>query len=172
MRSRAGIVERARLHVGHKETAPNDSILIRAWLRRCGITAPAAWCAAFASWCLEHRDLLMDDPAEDAREIARAGAVKLGQCFPATDNPQPGDLMWFPTDDRGHGHIGIVVDVLPTLVLCIEGNSANRVRYVIRQRSEVQFARTRDEAWTASDVATLKQWDSAPLLHPSYEGTR
>ena len=44
MRARAEIVARARFHVGHKESplGSNDSVLIRAWLRRCGITAPAA----------------------------------------------------------------------------------------------------------------------------------
>lgn len=172
MRTRAQILERARLHVGHRESAPNDSVLIRAWLRRCGITSPAAWCAAFASWCLEHQDLLVG-PGEDIRVVARAGALKLGLSFPETRDPQPGDLMFFATNDKGNGHIGVVVDVLPTNVLCIEGNSANQVRYVIRKRSEVRFACTRpDEPWTGGVVAGLQLWDRAPLVAVSFEGTR
>jgi len=158
MRTRAQIVERAALHVGHKETAPNDSILIRAWLRRCGVDKPAPWCAAFASWCLEDRNM--------------AGALKLGRSFPETHEPQPGDLMYFATDDRGHGHVGVVVDVLPTLVLCIEGNSANRVRYVIRRRSDVRFANTRPGERAEPTTELLQVWDKAPLVEVSYEGTR
>jgi hypothetical protein len=157
MRTRAQIVERAKLHVGHRETAPNDSVLIRAWLRRCGIDKPAAWCAAFASWCLEDRNM--------------AGAQALGRSFPETKDPLPGDLMWFSTGGW-QGHIGIVVDVLPLLVLCIEGNSANQVRYVIRARSQVHFSRTRDEGWDKSDVASLKEWDRAPILEVERAGTR
>jgi hypothetical protein len=158
MRTRAQIVERAQLHVGHRETAPNDSLLIRAWLRRCGIDYPAAWCAAFASWCLEDRNM--------------AGAVKLGKSFPATSEPQSGDLMWFPTGG-GRGHVGIVVDVLPELALCIEGNSANRVRYVQRRRSAVRFSNTRpDERWMVEPTASLKLWDTAPLVEVTIEGTR
>ncbi len=158
MRTRAEIVERAKLHVGQRATAPNDSILIRAWLRLCGIDKPSAWCAAFASWCLGDR--------------AMAGALRLGGSFVETFEPQPGDLMYFPTGG-GKGHVGVVVDVLPTLVLCIEGNSANRVRYVIRRRDQVRFANTRPgELWERSDVATLKTWDDAPLVEVSLEGTR
>ena len=37
MRTREQIVERALLHVGHKETSNNRSPLIDAWLRRCGL---------------------------------------------------------------------------------------------------------------------------------------
>lgn len=171
MRTRAQIVERAKMHVGHRETAPNDSLLIRAWLRRCGILSPAAWCAAFASWCLEHQDVLIG-PGEDIRDVARAGALKLGQAFPETREPQPGDLMFFATDDKGHGHVGIVVDVLPSLVLCIEGNSANRVRYVIRRREAVRFANTRPDEVYDAGTAMLATWDRAPLVEVSYEGTR
>lgn len=149
MRHRAEIVQRALSHVGHRETAENDSPLIREWLERCGINEPAAWCAAFASWCLE--------------DVALAGAVKLGRAYPETHTPKPGDLMWFPTNDKGNGHVGIVVEVDEREALCVEGNSANRVRLVRRLRSEVRFSRTRgpDPAWAA-----------APLVRASFEGTR
>jgi hypothetical protein len=156
MRTRAEIVNRASLHIGHKETAPNDSLLIRAWLRRCGINYPAAWCAAFACWCLEDR--------------AMAGAVKLGKSFPAARDPQPGDLMWFPTGG-GRGHVGIVAAVNDAEALCIEGNSANQVRPVRRLRSEVQFSRTREEAWGAPS-AWVFDVVSAPLVHVTPEDTR
>lgn len=171
MKTRAQIVERAREHVGHRETAPNDSPLIREWLKRCGIGKPAAWCAAFASWCVFDRP----SPPNSGRivEIVQPGALKLGGLFPETREPQPGDLMFFATDDEGHGHVGVVVDVLPTLVLCIEGNSENRVRYVVRRRDEVRFACTRPaEHWEGGGVGTLKLWDTAPLVRVSKAGTR
>lgn len=168
MRTRQGIVERARLHVGHRETAPNDSVLIRAWLRRCGIGVPSAWCAAFASWCVETGLVSRTDDDREST-VACAGALRLGRLFPETTDPQPGDLMYFPTDAKGHGHVGIVVAGNAEQVLCIEGNSANTVRHVRRLRSEVKFSRTRDE------VAVLPPINprlNAPLLHVSYEGTR
>lgn len=115
-------------------------------------------------------------PGVDGRPVqpvACAGALKLAALFPETDEPQPGDLMFFATDDKGHGHVGIVVDVLPELVLCIEGNSANSVRYVIRRRSQVRFASTRpDELWEGVGVGTLRLWDQALLVEVSFEGTR
>ncbi len=156
MRTRAEIVERARVHVGHSETSENDSILIRAWLRLCGVASPAPWCAAFASWCLGDR--------------AMAGALKLGRSFPATLNPQPGDLMYFATGG-GKGHIGIVVAVSEDEVLCIEGNRHNRIALVRRLRSEVLFSRTRAEDWEGPqlDLGPSERW---PLARRTIEGTR
>jgi hypothetical protein len=156
MRTRHDIVGRAFVHEGHRETAENDSILIRAWLRLCGITYPAPWCAAFASWCLGDRAL--------------AGALKLGRSFPATLSPQPGDLMYFATGG-GAGHVGIVVAVAPSEVLCMEGNSANRVRLVRRLRSEVLFSRTRDED-AGPETILLEPWPEAPLVRVSRADTR
>lgn len=42
----------ARSYVGERESAPNDSKLIRAWLRLCGVLVPSAWCGAFVTACL------------------------------------------------------------------------------------------------------------------------
>ncbi len=167
MMTRAQIVARARLHIGHRETAPNDSVLIRAWLRRCGVGAPAAWCAAFASWCVFDRP----SPPHSGRivEIVQPGALKLGRMFDATRAPQPGDLMFFATDGEGHGHIGIVVAGDAETVLCIEGNSDNGIRFVRRLRSEVLFASTRDEVLA---LPPLEAYPTAPLVRVSQAGTR
>lgn len=156
MRTRHEIVQRAFTHEGHRETAENDSVLIRAWLRLCGVGSPAPWCAAFASWCLGDR--------------AIAGALNLGRSFPATLAPQPGDLMYFATGG-GKGHIGIVVAVSATEVLCLEGNRHNGVRLVRRLRSEVLFSRTREEA-AGPETILLEPWPEAPLAHVAREGTR
>lgn len=158
MIGRAEIVTRARQHVGHREVTSNRSPLIDGWIQRCGLDPRGAfaWCAAFASWCL------LPTPG-------CAGAVRLGQMFPATRNPQPGDLMWFRTDAKGAGHIGIVISGNAAHVLCIEGNSDNRVRYVLRLRDEVQFSRTREE-----DVLLPALPDDicAPIVRVSKAGTR
>jgi hypothetical protein len=166
MRTREEIVERAKLHVGHRETSNNRSPLIDAWLRRCGLGPGYAWCAAFASWCVEERE---ERKLGGSLPVAQAGALNLGCLFPETREPQPGDLMYFATDDKGAGHVGVVVagDVEDERVLCIEGNSANQVRYVYRLRSEVKFARTRTEV-----LALPEETRAAPLLHVEKAGTR
>src|SRR5688572_14114768 len=100
MRTRTQIVERARIHVGHREVSPNRSPLIDAWLRRCGLGPGYPWCAAFASWCVEEgRFSRVDDDA--VMPVACAGALRLGRMFPETLAPQPGDLMFLATDDKG-----------------------------------------------------------------------
>lgn len=165
MRTREQIVERARLHVGHREVSPNRSPLIDAWLRRCGLGPGYAWCAAFASWCVEERE---DRKLGGSLPVAQAGAQNLGKLFPATPDPQPGDLMWFPLE-AGAGHVGVVVggDDSGERVLCVEGNSANQVRYVYRLRSEVRFARTRTET-----LALPEENRAAPLVRVQSAGTR
>jgi hypothetical protein len=168
MRTRQEIVERARLHVGHRETSNNRSPLIDAWLRRCGLGPGYAWCAAFASWCVEDREMhLTGEDSPVLAPVKQAGALKLGRMFPATRDPQPGDLMYFATDDKGAGHVGVVVGGDEDRVLCVEGNSANSVRYAYRTRAEVLFARTRDEALTLPLESR-----AAPLVHVTKDGTR
>ncbi len=167
MRDRAGIVERARIHVGHRETSNNRSPLIDAWLRRCGLGPGYAWCAAFASWCVEEREETEHGLGPHA--VACAGALKLGRMFPEVVDPLPGDLMWFATDANGAGHVGIVVAGNDMHVLCIEGNSANMVRHVRRPRREVRFSRTREES---AALPPINPRLNAPLVHVSFEGTR
>lgn len=172
MRTREQIVERARLHVGHREVTANRSPLIDAWLRRCGVDVGLPWCAAFASWCVEDMQVMHKlDGAQDVA-VAQAGAQKLGKMFAATASPQPGDLMWFPLD-AGAGHVGIVVAVRDGEVLCVEGNSANRVRFVRRTRADVRFSRTRFAAWPAgASGASDAEWDAAPSVRVEQAGTR
>lgn len=42
----------ARSYEGERESAANDSKLIRAWLKLAGVFFPAPWCAAFVTACL------------------------------------------------------------------------------------------------------------------------
>jgi surface antigen len=99
-----------------------------------------------------------------------AGALRLGRKFKRTKTPQVGDLMFFATDNEGAGHIGIVVARIDDdLVLCIEGNSANSIRYVVRYASEVKFASVSDEILPLPDVELDEAW---PIVHVSKKGTR
>lgn len=172
MRTRTQIVGRARLHVGHREVTPNRSILIDAWVRRCGLDPAGGypWCAAFASWCVEDYRPVADPDVD--YPVACAGALRLGRAFPETRNPQPGDLMWFATDGKGAGHIGIVVaGVGLDEVLCVEGNSDNRVRFTRRARAEVRFSSTRpSEALALPALPEIAS--AAPLVRVAREGTR
>lgn len=168
MRTRKQIVDFASGYVGHREVKPNRSPLIDEWLRRCGLDPEKvyAWCAAFASACVEDRET-------DAGEIvivACAGALRLGRMFEPTRTPQPGDLMFFPTDGKGAGHVGIVVAGDDLHVLCIEGNSDNRVRFVLRLRSEVFFANVRPDE--ELELPPLSRYPKAPLVRVSKAGTR
>jgi hypothetical protein len=153
--SREQIVARARQHVGHAEVSPNRSPLIDGWIAACGLDPDKGypWCAAFASWCL-------------GLERPIAGALSLGMQFPTTLYPLPGDLMFFATDNKGAGHVGIVVDVRRPEVLCIEGNSANSVRFVRRMMPDVLFSRTRDPNELGPG------WAGAPLVKVEKVGTR
>ncbi|HEY3499756.1 MAG TPA: CHAP domain-containing protein [Polyangiaceae bacterium] len=146
--------------------------MIDAWLRRCGVGVGLPWCAAFASWCVENR---AERKLGTIVEVAQAGALNLGRLFPATSTPQGGDLMFFPTDDKGAGHVGIVVGVSPEEALCIEGNSDNRVRIVRRLRSEVRFSSTRVETWDGpgSNADWAEPWrERWPLVRVEKAGTR
>jgi hypothetical protein len=172
VRTRNEIVERAFTHLGHREERENDSLIIRAWLRRCGVTSPAPWCAAFASWCVEEYLPARVGPVSP-QAVTEAGAWKLGRLFPETREPQPADIMYFRTNPKGwQAHCGVVVAVRDFEALCVEGNSRNRVRLVRRRRSDVMFGRTRPERWELSMEGDPMHWVDAPLVRVELEGTR
>lgn len=134
MTPRELVVAAARAELGLREisgTNTDKAGKIAAWLRACGVAPGLAWCAAFASMCLRAAGLT----------VACAGAVRLGKMWPATDEPLLGDLLWYPTDDQGHGHVGIVIAVSSEFVVSIEGNQRNGVRMVRRRRADCRFTR-------------------------------
>jgi hypothetical protein len=135
--ARRSVILAAQGYIGLREEPPgsNDdpSGAIRSWLARCGAAVGEPWCAAFTSWCLSQGI---------AEQVRQAGAVALGRRFPPTAYPVAGDLFWYPTNDRGNGHTGLVAGVAPLEVMTIEGNCANAVRCVRRDRAHLRFART------------------------------
>jgi hypothetical protein len=166
--TRATIVARSKQHLGHREVTSNRSPLIDEWIRRCGLAPEKAyaWCAAFASWCV---DQYLERKLGTARDVKQAGALNLGRMFPETRTPQPGDVCYFATDAKGAGHVGIVEAGDELHVLVNEGNSDNKVQAVRRLRSEVKFGSTRVEVLALPPIpADCK----APLKRVSYAGTR
>ena len=158
-RARREIVSGAQLYLGLAEEPPgsNDEPTgtLRAWLGRCGAAPGDPWCAAFASWCVSQGVSL---------PIRTAGALALGKRFPPTTHPLAGDIFWYPTGG-GKGHCGIVTGVAPLEVMTIEGNCANAIRCVVRDRAKLQFARTVDDvSGTAPGVV--------PGTPPAPTGTR
>ncbi len=88
------------------------------------------WCAEFVSWVFAHagRPLPISIGARKGAsgyafcQYGRDAAYKRGELF---SRPRPGDVFFhFRRGDRGAGHTGIVVDVLPDgRVVTIEGNA-------------------------------------------------
>jgi hypothetical protein len=156
---RQRIIERAHEYIGLEEDPPgsNDDPLrlIRTWLNRCNAAPGDPWCAAFASHCLSAGTLHL---------VRCAGALALGRLFPATDEPRPADLFWFP---RGsvHGHVGLVLGVGADEIMTLEGNCANAVRVARRQAEGLRFSRTIED--TSGKVPGV-----VPSVPPAPGGTR
>jgi len=149
------IVHRAQGKLGITEDPPgsNRGPQIDQWLGRCGVSTGLPWCAAFASWCLDF--------------VSTAGALALGQHFPATLDPYPGDVMYFPTGG-GKGHCGLVLGVSPHEVMTIEGNCQDAVRVVRRARDLVRFGSIGNDLQGKCPEAVA----SLPFLATRIEGTR
>ncbi len=91
------------------------------------------WCAEFVSWVFAHagHPLPISGGARKGAsgfaycQYGRDAAYKRGELF---SRPRPGDVFFhFRRGDRGPGHTGIVVDVLPDgRVVTIEGNAGPR----------------------------------------------
>ena len=137
---RQAVVKRAQTWLGFTEGPGNRGPQIDAWLRACGAPLGSPWCAAFGSYCLQASEL------GNVPKIA--GALNLVRALHPTDFPLPGDGFAYPTDDKGHGHFGIVIGVeIPTSevmldgleIMTIEGNQRNAVRRLVRPVAGLKF---------------------------------
>ncbi len=91
------------------------------------------WCAEFVSWAFAHAGHPLPISIGAGKgasgyaycQYGRDAAYKRGELF---SRPRPGDVFFhFRHGDRGPGHTGIVVDVLPDgRVVTIEGNAGPR----------------------------------------------
>lgn len=128
------VVRVAQGSLGVTENPPGSNSdpggFIRGWLARCGAAAGQPWCASFLSHVMSWTG--------DAVTIS--GAQVLGKRYPAVQEPLAGDFFWYPTEGW-HGHCGLVIGTSRDAVMTIEGNCANAVRCVRRERAGLHFAR-------------------------------
>jgi hypothetical protein len=125
-------VRRAQRHLGLREDkAPNvdSGGFIAQYLAECGVALPAAYCAAAGSCWLA------------VPGVRLAGAVRLGQAFPATDEPAFADGAWYPTGG-GFGHWELVIGADEDFVMTIGANVQNGIRCVRRARVGLNFSRS------------------------------
>ena len=91
-----------------------------------------AWCDVFVDWCF--LQLCGGDPVKAQELICQTGPYGAGCKFSAqyykqagrfhTDNPQPGDQIFFDN----YAHTGIVEKIANGTVYTIEGNTSNQVK--------------------------------------------
>lgn len=132
------VITEARKWIGHKETSRNDSPQIRVWLRRGGVVSPAAWCAVFASCMVDDACTSLGMPnALGVIAGARRLLVKARKLGAWSNDPVVGGIFGIG-HPNGLGHVGIVVDIGPTSLITIEGNTnseGSREGDCVRQRS-------------------------------------
>lgn len=126
---RQDVVARACSRVGVVELDTNSGPEINAWLKRSGANPGDPWCACFASWCISVAGL---------PDVRIAGAQALGKSLAATQEPLPGDVMWFPTGPW-QGHCGIVIAVGQLETASVEGNLGNEVALARRVRNHCRY---------------------------------
>lgn len=160
---RRAIIHRAWESYGLVETGPNTDAAgrIPAWLKAANARVGDPWCAAWASDCVGGRKI--------------ASAVALGSSYPEIPPTQArlADLVWFRTDERGHGHVELLlgIDLPANLAMTIGGNVANGVRLSLRPVDRVRFARTIGASSPSSAIGIIRHSD-VPLRVPSYADTR
>lgn len=135
---RRTVIAEAQKYIGLTEQpiGSNDEPTgtIDGWLKTCRAKEGDPWCASACSCWLSV-----------VQPVRIAGAIKLGQHFPPTNNPWAGDLFWYPTNSKGNGHVGLIIGVGSTEVMTLEGNCNNKCQVVRRPRVGLRFSRTFDE---------------------------
>lgn len=122
-----------------RETAPNDGPRIREYLRAVGVDQPAAWCAAFVTWCLRTAagSLGVKPPIAGSAgakalgyQLQRAGRWLSAEQLRANPSAlRPGlILVWHRGAPASWtGHTGILARVEGGRFWSIEGNAGDRV---------------------------------------------
>lgn len=106
------------------EVTPNHGPLVDQFLSSVGLAPGNAWCMAFLQYLIRQ----VEQEFGCVSQIYRSGGVietwqKTHQDVQCP--PKPGSLILFKTSE-GHGHCGLIRDVIDTLhVSTIEGNTNN-----------------------------------------------
>jgi hypothetical protein len=133
----AAVVSAAESQIGQSEQPPgsNDGPAIAVYRSAVAGAQPGApWCAYFASWAAAQAGVPLGDSGQGLGSVSEITdwAARNGRLLPASDTPQPGDLMLF-----GTRHVGIVESVNPDgTITTIEGNSSSAVSQVTRRPGE------------------------------------
>jgi hypothetical protein len=123
----AQMVAIAQAELGQTEQPPgsNDSPRIADYRTATAGSGIGPWCNYFVSWVAKQAGAPLGEQGQGFGAVAATWdwAQRTGRAIPATQAPQPGDLIvWDGT------HIGMVEGVLPDgRIQTIEGNSSNMV---------------------------------------------
>ena len=112
------LCEIALAEVGYIET-PDNITKYGEFTKANGL----AWCGSFVNWCAHQAGVKLPSMVSTAMGAARMKDV--GRWH--TENPQPGDLVFFDFPHDGIdriSHIGIVVAVQDGAIITVEGNTA------------------------------------------------
>jgi cell wall-associated NlpC family hydrolase len=148
------VVAIAESQLGYEESARNYVVTEEG--QKKGYTRYGAWygdpygdwCAMFVSFCLHYAGVEGYPLDANCQNWIETLSRDPYQSYFAAENydPQPGDLIFFNTDDKEDAdHTGIVTeniegtDAAPALVKTIEGNSSNRVQYVTYEKNDPQI---------------------------------
>lgn len=123
---------------GVRERTNNSGAAVDAFLAAVGLTPGYAWCMAFVYWCVQQAagDLGICNPL-----VRTGGCMRQWNettCYKTTNDPQQGDIFIMDLGG-GAGHTGFVMDVTPTTIITVEGNtndngSANGDGVYVRER--------------------------------------
>jgi len=123
----AQMVAIAQAEIGQAEQPPgsNDSPRIAEYRTATAGAGIGPWCNYFVSWVAKQAGAPLGEQGQGFGAVAATWdwAQRTGRAIPASQTPQPGDLIvWDGT------HIGLVETVLPDgRIQTIEGNSSDMV---------------------------------------------
>lgn len=132
---RAEIVKKAQSWLGCKESDGSFQEIIDVYNtikplpRGYKMTYADPWCAAFVSAVYQSTDSILAISPECSCTMMMRGMKGMGQWF-SRDNyvPKEGDLVFYDWDGGGNpDHVGIVENVLGSMVQVIEGNRSDDV---------------------------------------------
>ncbi|MBQ9664288.1 MAG: peptidoglycan-binding protein [Oscillospiraceae bacterium] len=103
-----------------------------------------AWCCCFVDWCFYKAFGASEGPRIQCQTgDLGAACVYSAQYFMMQQRydktPRPGDQVYFYVNGQ-IGHTGIVVEVTPTAIVTVEGNSSDRVQRLTYERSSARIA--------------------------------
>lgn len=120
---RALSVARSQLGRGEQPRGSNWGQPVQEYLASVGITFPAAWCMAFAYWCVDKaaREAKVTNPLHRTGGVMAQWNALKGTSH-QVKRPRRGDLFVM-SFGSGLGHIGFVERVEGDRIVTIEGNS-------------------------------------------------